>query len=75
MSSVATACPQCQCSLPAEYCNSGTPARCPVCDATIQIEIFPALFKPSAAGTTAEAIVEEGISSCFYHEQNKAVVH
>jgi hypothetical protein len=75
MSSAAAVCPQCQSSLPGGFCNSGAAARCPVCDATIQIEIFPAMFKPSPAGATAEAIIEEGVSSCFYHEQKKAVVH
>jgi hypothetical protein len=41
----------------------------------MQVEIFPAFFQPAAAGQSAEPIVEEGVSSCFYHEQKKAVTH
>jgi len=75
MSSVAVACPRCQSSLPGELCNTGVPTHCPVCETTIQIEIFPAFFKSTTTGAAAETIVEEGVSSCFYHEQKKAVVH
>jgi hypothetical protein len=75
MSSVAVACPHCQSSLPGALCNTGAPTRCPVCDTAIQIEIFPAFFKSAPSGATAEPIIEEGVSSCFYHEQKKAVVH
>jgi len=75
MSSVAVACPRCQSSLPGALCNTGAPTHCPVCDATIQVEIFPAFFKAATAGAVAETIIEEGVSSCFYHEQKKAVVH
>jgi len=75
MSSVAVACPSCQSSLPGALCNTGAIAHCPACDNRIQAEIFPAFFKPSSAGRTGETLLEEGVSSCFYHEQKKAVVH
>ena len=75
MSQVAVACPSCQNSLPGALCNTGAIAHCPSCDDGIQIEIFPAFFKPSGAGRTGETLLEEGVSSCFYHEQKKAVVH
>ena len=75
MSLVAVACPQCQSSLPGALCNTGAPGPCPACGTPIQIEIFPAFFKPLTAGASAETILEEGVSSCFYHEQKKAVVH
>lgn len=77
MSSVVAAavCPQCQSSLPGALCNTGQTVSCPVCDATIQIDIFPARFRAGETGAAPEAIVEDGVSSCFYHDQKKAVVH
>jgi len=48
---------------------------CPACNNQVLVEIFPAFFKQIATGQAAETIVEEGVSSCFYHEQKKAVVH
>ena len=75
MSSVAVACPRCQSSLPGALCNAGTPVSCPACETPIQVEVFPAFFKPAGAGPSGETILEEGVSSCFYHEQKKAVVH
>ena len=75
MSSVAAvACPRCQNSLPGALCNTGAPVSCPACESTIMLVVFPALFKPAGPGALAEAILEEGVSSCFYHEQKKAVV-
>lgn len=74
MSSVAAACPSCQNSLPGALCNIGSVAHCPACDSAIQVEIFPAFFKPVSAGQKAETLLEEGVSSCFYHSQKKAVV-
>jgi hypothetical protein len=75
MSSVAAACPSCQSSLSGALCNTGRLVHCPACDAVIQVEIFAALFKQISTGPMAEAILTEGVSSCFYHEQKKAVVH
>src|SRR5688572_5147104 len=75
MSSATAACPNCRSSLPPGLCNTGNPVHCPVCDATIQIEIFPAFFEQPRSGQAAETIVESGISSCFYHDQKKAIVH
>ena len=72
---VAAACPKCRSALPGAMCNTADPIRCPACDATIQVEIFPAHFQPAATGQSAEPIIEEGVSSCFYHEQKKAVTH
>jgi len=68
------ACPSCQNSLPGALCNTGSIAHCPACDDGIQIEVFPAFFRPITAGPSAETLLEEGVSSCFYHEQKKAVV-
>lgn len=76
MSSATTVvCPRCYSSLPGELCNTGMPVGCPSCDSRILVEIFPAFFKLAGTGQTAETILEESVSSCFYHEKKKAVVH
>jgi hypothetical protein len=49
-------------------------APCPACGVPVQVEIFPALFRPAARGRDGEALMVEGESSCFYHPQKKAVV-
>src|SRR6185503_280265 len=72
---VAAACPKCRSALPGAMCNTAAPVRCPACDTLIQVEIFPAHFQPAAVGQPAESIIEEGVSSCFYHEQKRAVTH
>jgi hypothetical protein len=45
-----------------------------VCQAPLQVEIFPALFRRITPGHGGEATLEETESSCFYHPQKKAVV-
>lgn len=71
----AVACPQCKGSLPGVLCNTGDLVICPVCDATIQVEVFPANFQSPQPTVSSEGILEPGVSSCFYHDQKKAVVH
>src|SRR5437764_15187514 len=46
---------------------------CPYCSAPLQVEIFPALFRPTATGRDAELLMVEGEASCFYHPLKKAV--
>ena len=75
MSLLAAVCPRCRNSLPDALCNSGAPVRCPTCNTIILVEVFPALFRSTAVGRSPETILEQGVSSCFYHEQKKAVVH
>jgi hypothetical protein len=68
-----------------ECTKCGTPLRkdlfnlpelnpCSACDALLQVEAFPALFRPATSGHDGEPILTEGESSCFYHPQKKAVV-
>jgi hypothetical protein len=49
-------------------------AACPVCDRRVYVAVFPALHRVIAGGAPAELILEEGVSSCFYHPAKKAVV-
>lgn len=75
MNNRSAVCPSCQQSLPGLLCNTAVPTPCPACGHQIQVAIFPAFFQAQAVGQTGERIVEEGVSSCFYHEQKKAIVH
>ena len=50
------------------------PVSCPACGAWLQIEAFPALFRPVRPGSNAEIVLEDTESACFYHPQKKAVV-
>ncbi len=71
----AVACPKCRSAFPGALCNTPDPISCPACQKLVHVEIFPALFQTAAAGPAAERIMEEGVSSCFFHEQKKAVAH
>jgi DNA-directed RNA polymerase subunit RPC12/RpoP len=68
-------CPSCDAGLNSALCNTTAPVQCPACESKILIEIFPAFFRTAGPGRTGEAIMEEGVASCFYHEQKKATVH
>jgi len=69
------ACPKCEAALTSALCNTAAPVECPACEAMIQVEVFPAFFKDASPGQSGEAIVEEGVAGCFYHDQKKAIVH
>jgi len=67
-------CPACHAWLLDGPFNLPDLAPCPACGAPLQTEVFPALFRKTAAGPGAETILVEGESSCFYHPQKKAVL-
>jgi hypothetical protein len=60
--------------LPGNLCNTAESVVCPGCDKLIHADVFPALFREQKAGRKAEAILEAGVSSCFYHDGKKAVI-
>ena len=74
MSSSALLCPRCKTAVSASVVNRPDLAPCPSCSALLQIEIFPALFRPTATGRDGEAVLVETESACFYHPQKKAVL-
>ena len=47
---------------------------CPACGVPLQIEVFPALFRPVRKSSLGEVVMVPGESACFYHENKKAVV-
>jgi len=66
-------CPKCQATLFESAFNLPDLAPCPSCATPLQVDIFPAFFRKIAPGQSAEAVLVEGESSCFYHPQKKAV--
>jgi hypothetical protein len=74
MHSQIISCPKCHTALPEFFFNQGTPSPCPGCSAPLQVEVFPALYKPAVQGQAGETILVEGEASCFYHPQKRASV-
>jgi hypothetical protein len=67
-------CPKCKTALLSHAFNRDEFSPCPSCNAELQIEVFPAMFRRAEAGQTAEAVMMEGEASCFYHPAKKAVL-
>jgi hypothetical protein len=67
-------CPKCNTPLGEAQVNRPELAPCPGCGSLLQVEAFPALFRPVAAGREGERLLVETEASCFYHPQKKAVV-
>jgi hypothetical protein len=68
------ACPNCRAWLLDGVFNQQALTPCPSCGVPIQIEAFPALFRKIATGESAQPVMLEGESSCFFHPEKKAVV-
>jgi hypothetical protein len=67
-------CPKCRAWLLEGIFNQPELSLCPACGVPLQVEIFPALFRKINPGSSAEAVMVEGESGCFYHPQKKAVL-
>lgn len=66
-------CPECRAWLLEGVFNQPDFAPCPTCGVPLQVEIFPAFFRKTVGGQTAEALIVDSEASCFYHPQKKAV--
>src|SRR5262249_42848581 len=62
------------CALTETVLNRPEFMPCPACAVPLQVEIFPALFRRTAAGRDGENVLVENESACFYHPQKKAVL-
>ncbi len=67
-------CTKCHAPVPGFILNQGAAAACPGCNALLQVEVFPALFKQIVEGKSGETILVEGEAGCFYHPQKRAVI-
>lgn len=54
--------------------NRGGFSPCSFCGVPLEVEVFPALNRPVAQGTSGEPVMIDGEASCAYHPQKKAVV-
>lgn len=67
-------CPKCRAALLDGVINTAELSPCPACETPLQVELFPAFFRRINPGQSAETIMVDGESSCFYHPQKKAVL-
>lgn len=67
-------CTACQASLTPDALAAPEAARCRRCGASLEISVFPALFRPLASGQAGEAILSDQESACFYHPRKRAIV-
>src|SRR5687767_8874789 len=73
MSTSVILCTGCNTSLQSTFLNRHQLSDCPRCGVPLLVEVFPALFRSPSAGQAGEAMLVEEVSSCFYHEQKKAI--
>lgn len=66
-------CPKCRAPLTEAQVNQERLTPCPACGTELLAEVFPALFRPIAAGQDGERLLVESEASCFYHPEKKAV--
>jgi hypothetical protein len=66
-------CPSCRARLLDGVFNRQELVPCSSCGTALQIEVFPALFRKINPGASAQPVMVEGESSCFFHPQKKAV--
>jgi hypothetical protein len=67
-------CPKCRWELSEGIFNRQDLLPCPSCNTPLEVEIFPAFFRRIGHGQTAEALIVDGESSCFFHPEKKAII-
>jgi hypothetical protein len=66
-------CGKCQAILPPSQFNTGQLVPCLSCGSPLEVEVFPAILRSTAAAFP-EPLLVEGETSCFYHPDKKAAV-
>src|SRR4051812_40609984 len=74
MSLTLVECPKCKTPLDESVLNQPALTPCPACAVPVQVEIFPAFFRPTMTGRDGEAALLENEATCFYHPQKKALL-
>src|SRR5689334_13554458 len=69
---VTVQCGSCSAPVPQSLFNQPDLAPCSQCGRLLQVEVFPAFFRPIAKGRDADPLLVDGEASCFYHPQKKA---
>src|SRR5262245_24729974 len=67
-------CPKCQRRVVEAAMGPPRMAECSGCGSLLQVEVFPALFRPAASAAPNDVVLVEGESTCFYHANKKAVL-
>jgi hypothetical protein len=75
MSTSTVNCTKCDTPIPWETLDASKATVCPDCGVPLHFDIFPALLTPPARGEPGEVLLQDDLSSCFYHPQKTAVIH
>lgn len=67
-------CKTCDSTVDASLINSDELAPCSTCSSVFQIRVYPALFEGPKIEAASEKVVLQDESSCYYHEDKRAVV-
>ncbi len=66
-------CTKCQTPISNDRLNTPQAVACESCDSRLEIQAFPALFRPDAPGRTGQALLADSEAGCFYHGDKRAV--
>src|SRR5437660_516385 len=64
-------CPKCKTPLTESVLNRPELTPCPACAVPLRVEIFPALFRRTAAGRDGEAVLVADEATCFITHKKK----
>jgi hypothetical protein len=65
-------CSRCDTRLALEAVNTAALATCSACGATLQADVYPALFNGLASGHTGDRLQSQQEAGCFYHPDKRA---
>ncbi len=74
MSALTLECPKCRTPLTVFALIQPDLQPCKECQNLLQVEVFPAFFRKTAPAPSAEIVLIEGESACFFHATRKAVL-
>jgi hypothetical protein len=74
MPALSLQCPKCRTPLDGLEFNKNQLIPCPGCERPLQVEIFPAMFRPPRPPDAGEILLLEGQATCFYHNNKKAML-
>jgi hypothetical protein len=66
-------CTACRAELPRRGLRATGKAVCRVCGKTLEVHLFPVLFRSDAMGTTSDSVVLDDQTRCFFHDGKPAI--